>query len=280
MRRLILPSSLLLTAASICVLALSTPAGAAQALVCPQVRPSIVPCCPVPTNAPTNAPANSPDFVPCCAGANTCCAGTNACCGATMCCTPNPCTPAGLLTIAVSPDPSVAGHKVVISGGLTSNPVAGAQVVLWRELSGQTSFHQVTQTTTDSAGQYKLTLKRGMVNADQQFYVTAAGLKSAIVDQTVGALVGLAGTRTVAAGHAMVLRGHVTPSHAGQVVLIEQRRGSHWAVIARPKLGHASNYGVMHTFKRAGTAELRAVLPGDGRNNRSSSPVLTVTVNG
>jgi hypothetical protein len=207
-------------------------------------------------------------------------AGANTCCGATTCCTPNPCTPAGLLTIAASPDPSVAGQKVVISGGLTSNPVAGAQVVLWRELSGQTSFHQVTQTTTDSAGQYKITLKRGMVNADQQFYVTAAGRKSAIVDQTVGALVALAGTHAVAAGRAMPLRGHVTPSHAGQFVLIEQRRGSHWAVIARPKLGHASNFGVMHTFKRAGTAELRAVFPGDARNNRSSSPVLTVTVKG
>ncbi len=211
-------------------------------------------------------------------GANACCAGANACCGAATCCTPDPCTPAGLLTIASSPDPSVAGQKIVISGGLTINPVAGDQVVLWRELAGQTSFHRVAQTMTDSAGRYKFTLKRGTVNVDQRWYVTAAGLQSPTLAQTVGALVGLAGSRSATAGRAMLLRGHVTPSHAGQVVLIEQRRGANWIAIARPRLGHASNYGAMHTFARAGTAALRTVLPGDARNNRSSSPVLTVTV--
>ncbi len=269
MRRFTAPL-LVLAAASICVLALTSPAGAARTRLCPQQeRPSVVPCCPVPTNAPTT----SPDVVPCCFGAN-------ACCGVATCCTPDPCPPAGLLTIASSPDPSVAGHKIVISGGLTINPVAGDQVVLWRELAGQTSFQRVAQTTTDSAGQYTFTLKRGTVNADQRWYVTAAGLQSPTLAQTVDALVGLAGSSSATAGRAMLLRGHVTPSHAGQVVLIEQRRGGTWIVIVRPRLGHASNYGAIHTFTRAGTAVLRTVLPGDARNNRSSSPVLTVTVNG
>ena len=302
MRRFILPS-LLLTAASICVLALSSPAGAARAFVCAQQeRPSIVPCCPIPTTAPTNSPdvvsccpiaipccpgaiPCCPGAIPCCPGANTCCPGANtccpganACCGGTLCCTPTPCAPGGVLTIASSPDPSVAGHRVVISGGLTSNPTAGDQALLWRELAGQASFHQVAQTTTDSAGQYRFTLKRGTVNADQRWYVTAAGRQSPTLDQTVSALVGLAGSRSATAGRATLLRGHVTPSHAGQVVLIEQRRGGKWVVIARPRLGHASNYGAMHTFARAGTAELRTVLPGDARNNRSSSPVLTVSI--
>jgi hypothetical protein len=167
----------------------------------------------------------------------------------------------------------------VISGGLTSNPpTAGATVVLWRELSGQSTFHQLTQTTTDSAGQYKFTLKRGTVNADQRWYVTADGLESPTLDQTVNALVGLVGVHSVVVGHAMLLRGHVTPSHAGQVVLVEQRRGNRWAVIARPRLGHASNYGVMHRFTRSGTVSLRTVLPGDARNDRSGSSTLTVTV--
>ena len=76
----------------------------------------------------------------------------------------------------------------------------------------------------------------------------------------------------------MLLRGHVTPSHAGQIVLVEQRKGSQWTVIARPRLGHASNYGVMHRFVRAGTVVLRTVLPGDARNDRSGSSTLTVTV--
>jgi hypothetical protein len=151
-------------------------------------------------------------------------------------------------------------------------------VALWRELSGESTFHQVAQTTTDSAGQYTFTLKAGMVDADQQWYVSSNGLQSPTLHQFVNAVVGLAGLQSIVFGHAMLLRGHVTPSHAGQIVLIEQRRGSQWTVIARPHLGHGSNYGVMHRFARSGTVTLRTVLPGDARNNRSASGMLTVTV--
>jgi hypothetical protein len=169
---------------------------------------------------------------------------------------------------------------VVISGALSSNiaPIAGATVVLWSELSGQSTFGQVAQTTTNSAGRYTFTLKRGMVTADQQWYVTANGVRSPTLQQHVKALVGLTGLHTAVVGQAMLLRGHVTPSHAGQVVLIELRNGSQWTVIARPRLGHASSYGVMYRFKRSGTADLKAVLPGDAHNDTSGSPTLAVTV--
>jgi hypothetical protein len=166
---------------------------------------------------------------------------------------------------------------VVISGGLTP-PVAGATAVLWSEPSGQSTFRQIAQTATDSAGRYTFTLTRGMVSADQQWYVTANGLRSPTLQQHVKALVGLAGPHTAVVGRAMMLHGHVTPSHAGQVVLIELRKGSQWRVIARPKLGRASSYDVMYRFRRSGTADLRAVLPGDSRNDTSGSPVLAVTV--
>jgi hypothetical protein len=281
MRRLIVPSSLLSLAASLCVLAMLSPAGAAGSaphVICPQQRSNIVPCCPIPVNGTngTNRASSSPRIVPCCAQTNTCCPPT-ACCAQTACCA-TPCTPAAL-TIASSPEPSTAGGKVVISGAVTSNPPpAGAQVALWRELSGQSSFHQVAQTATDSAGHYKFTLKRGMVNADQRFYVTANALQSPTLQQHVKALVGLAGPRSVVVGQAMLLRGHVTPSHAGQVVLIEQRKGGQWIVIARPRLGHGSNYDVTHRFMRSGTIALRTVLPGDSRNLSSGSGTLTVTV--
>jgi hypothetical protein len=280
MRRLILPSSLVFLAASLCVLALLSPAGAAGSvphIICPQ-RSGVITCCPPPTSG-ANGAKSRPHIVPCCPVPTNCCpASAGACCAQAACCV-TPCTTGGL-TIASSPDPSTAGRKVVISGGLTSNPPAsGATVALWRELSGQSTFHQVAQTTTDSAGQYTFTLKPGMVNADQHWYVTANGLQSPTLHQSVNAVVGLAGLHSIAVGHAMMLRGHVTPSHAGQVVLIEQRKGSQWTVIARPRLGHASNYGVMHRFARSGAVTLRAVLPGDSRNNRSDSGTLTVTVN-
>ena len=288
MRRLIFPSSLLVLAASLLAIAAPGPAGAAGSaphIVCPQqnARSYMPPtCCPVPTNAKQRAAG---EFVPCCGYPGTCCApGTTCCTSGTTCCTSGTtcCTticPSGSLSIASSPDPSMAGRKVVISGGLTGNPVSGAQVALWRELSGQSSFHQVAQTTTDSAGQYTFTMKRGSVNADQQWYVTANGLTSPTLQQKVDALIGLAaGSRTATAGQPVALSGHVTPSHAGQVLLIEQSRGGSWAVIARPRLGHGSGYRLSHKFMRAGSVKLRAVLPGDSRNNRSNSPTLTITI--
>jgi hypothetical protein len=287
MRRLLVPSSLFFLAASLCVLAMLSPAGAAGSpqIICPQQQmPNIAPCCPTPVNGTdgtnaANGAKSRPRIVPCCPQSGTTCCTTTTCCAqAQAVCCVTPCTP-GSLTIAASPDPSTAGRKIVISGGLTSNPaVAGVKVVLWRELSGQTSFHQLAQTATDSAGQYKFTLKRGAVNADQQWYVTANGLQSPTLHQQVKALIGLSGLHSVALGQAMLLRGHVTPSHAGQVVLVEQRKGGLWTVIARPRLGHASNYGVMHRFRRSGTVALRTVLPGDSRNVRSGSSTLTVTV--
>jgi hypothetical protein len=305
MRRLIFPSSLFILVASLLVIAAPGPAGAAGTarsvphILCPQPhgQPTVVPCCPLPTNAKARASAQ---YVPCCpqasnpcctSGTNCCTAGTTCCTAGTTCCTTGTtccttgttcCTttcPSGGLSIAASPDPSTAGRKVVISGGLTSNPASGAQVVLWRELSGQSSFHQLAQTTTDSAGQYTFTMKTGSVNADQQWYVTSNGLTSPTLAQKVNALVGLASaSHTVTAGQAVALSGQVTPSHAGQVLLIEQRRGGTWAVIGRPRLTHASAYKLSHKFMHAGAIKLRAVLPADARNNRSNSPTLTVTV--
>jgi hypothetical protein len=189
---------------------------------------------------------------------------------------PAPCGP-GSLTIAASPDPSRAGQKVVISGAMAASPAAGAQVVLWRKLARQSTFSQAGQTTTDSAGRYTFTLRRVM--ADQQWYVTSNGMQSATVQQRVEALVGLVSSmRSAAVGQAIGLRGRVTPSHAGQVVLVEVSRGGAWHVIARPRLGHRSRYALSHAFARAGAVKLRVVLNGDRRNERSISRTVTITV--
>jgi hypothetical protein len=167
----------------------------------------------------------------------------------------------------------------VISGGFVGTPVSGAQVVLWREQAGQSSFHQLAQTTTDSAGKYTFTLRRGTVMADQAWYVSSNGVRSATIDQHVGAVVGLsAASRSAVAGQKVVLRGHVTPSHAGQTVLIEQKRGSAWRVIARARLGRSSGYTVAHRFSQAGATELRTVLRGDSRNDTSASRTVTIRV--
>jgi hypothetical protein len=71
----------------------------------------------------------------------------------------------------------------------------------------------------------------------------------------------------------------VTPSHAGEVVLIEQKRGAAWHVIAHPRLRSHSTYATSRRFANTGTVKLRTVLPGDARNVRSISRTVTVTVN-
>lgn len=265
--------SLLLVAASVAaiwLLALAGPAGARPHIICPQQRGFVVPpCCPLPAQ-PAAQPAQ-----PTCCGAQCC---QTTCCpptaGAASCCTPTPCVPP-TPTITSSPSPSKAGQTVVISGTAAS----GAAVALWRKLAHQSGFHQLSTTSADSLGKYTFTLKGGTVMADQEFYVTSSGGQSATLAQQVQALVALASSaRSTVVGRPVVLRGHVTPSHAGQVVLIEIARASGWQVIARPRLGHGSGYAVTHRFAEAGAVKLRVVLQRDSRNDRSTSATLTLTV--
>jgi hypothetical protein len=273
MRRSIVLISFAVAVAAV-ALAMLTPASPAGAIICPQASP---PCCPVPTQAARTAPVQ-----PICCQPTTCCAtGTTAstvCCPSAGCCT-SPCV-AGNLTIAASPNPSKAGTEVVISGGFTTNPQSGLAVVLWRELAGQSSFQQVSQSTTDGSGHYTFTLGRGKVMADQTWYVTAGGLRSSTVQQTVSALVGLSpSAHSTVVGHMIRLSGRVTPSHAGEVVLIEARRGDGaWQVIQRARLGHGSSYAVSGHFGQPGRVQVKAVLPADQRNTRSTSPAITITV--
>jgi hypothetical protein len=164
---------------------------------------------------------------------------------------------------------------VVISGTASS----GAQVALWRKLAKQSSFDQVSQTTADNSGNYTFTENRGTVMSDQEWYVTSNGTQSTTVTQHVAALVALAASAPSArVGRTVMLSGHVTPSHAGEVVLVEMSRGGAWHVIARPRLGRHSGYAVSHRFARSGAVHFRVVLGADRRNDRSVSPAVKVSV--
>ena len=279
MRRTIISLSLL-AAAAMCVVAMAGSAGAATLaprIICP-VNPHIVPCCPLPPK-PQSADAQPICCqTTCCTAAAPICCQNTTCCPSTGCCTPTPCA-AGSLTIASAPNPSIAGRQVVISGSLAGSSASGAQVVLWGKAAGQSSFRQVAQTTTDATGRYTFTLARGKVMTDQMWYVVANGVHSVTLQQHVSAIVGLsASTHTVAVGQAVRLRGHVTPSHAGESVLIEQSRAGSWRIIARARLGRGSTYAISRRFSQRGTVRLRAVLRGDLRNDRSNSPSLALAV--
>lgn len=268
--------SLFVLLASICVLAPVGAAGAASAspAVCPQ-ETGIVPCCPTPVQSAHKSDAQAACCQPstCCAsGSSSACCGTSTpCCGATVC--------ASGLTIASSPNPSIEGRKVVISGAMLNNSTAGAQVTLWQEVAGQSSFTNVGTAKLDSAGQYSFTMNSGVVKANRTWYVTAQGIQSPSVIQKVAALVAFSPAHaSVAAGKPVALRGSVTPAHAGEVVLIEQKAAGKWRIVGRPRLGHASTFAGSHRFIHAGVVKLRAVLPSDSRNQGSNSRTVTLRV--
>jgi len=272
MRRSIVFSLLLAASvAAISVLALAGPAGARPHIICPQqqqVAHIVPPCCPLPPAAD-----GQPAQPICCTNAQCPC--QTACCPQGGTCCPPTCSTPAVPTITSSPSPSKAGQKVVISGTAGS----GAAVTLWRKLAGQSSFQQVSTTSADSTGKYTFTLARGTVMTDQEWYVISNGARSTIVTQQVEAVVALASSaRSTAVGRAVVLRGHVTPSHTGQRVLIEAAHGRTWQVIARPRLGRGSVYSATHRFAKSGAVKLRVVLQGDSRNVRSTSATVTVKV--
>lgn len=256
MRRLLhllVPIGLLVIVAATAAAARSVaPSRAQRAIVCPGLRPALIPCCGPPTGAPDQV-----QQALCCPVIADC---------------------AFTITIISAPDPSTAGKPVEISGRLLGAG-AGTAVVLWQRLPNQSGFHRVAQGATNASGQYLLVLGRGVVKTTRQLYVTAGGATSATVDQQVHASLTLSpSARSVNRAARVVLKGLVTPSHARERILLEQRVKGKWRVIARPRLTRASRYSVAHRFIHQGVVDLRAVLSGDRRNTRSFSAVVTIAV--
>ena len=188
--------------------------------------------------------------------------------------------PITAVTVAVAPNPVVAGDPVVISGKVTGAARAYLPVQLWRMLPRQRRFHLAFQTPTDAQGRYTMTLPPQDVKTNTQWYASARGVQSAPTTQVVEALVSLQPSETlVAPGDRVVLSGHVIPWHGGDRVLIEQLGSRGWKVIARRTLNRGSNFAAAHRFGR-GTTQLRVVLPADTRNTVSYSPPLTLDVAG
>ncbi len=245
--------------------AVGAPAARA-AIACPVSRSSKIRCC-----GPPVAHASATRAIPCCYGVEP---------AQPICC---PTSTAGntCLTIATSPDPSSAGAQVVIGGQLLIGG-AGQTISLWQRLPGQTHFRLVQHgtATTNPSGDYLMVRPAGPVQTNRKWYVTANGLRSRTVTQSVRALVTLVPSETlVAPGDVVTLSGHVSPSHTGQRVKVELNAGRGWQTIAQPPLDSRSNYSVNYRVTQTGTFELKTVLAGDTRNIASSSPLLTIDPN-
>jgi hypothetical protein len=222
-------------------------------IICPlgAGRTMTVPCCGPPISG-------AQAVYPCCAGA------------AMIAC------PVPAATISASPEPSLSGAVVTISGVVTG---AGTAVQLWQELPGRASFSVVASTTADSAGAYRFTLPAGSVTTNRSWYVTAGRVHSATLSHQVKAKLSFtASPRRTPAGRRMTLSGTVAPSHAGERVLLQRQAGTGWKLVARVPLSAASRFRTRIRFTRAGRVRLRVLLPADARNVQSQTGVITLTV--
>jgi hypothetical protein len=163
----------------------------------------------------------------------------------------------------------------VTISGTARGFLRGTTVTLWQELPGQQSFHQVASTTRDSSGAYKFI--RGPIDTNRRWYVVAGGVHSNTVRQHVTAVVTLDGPKTAKLHTEVLFGGHVTPTHAGEPILLEEEATGAWRVVGSTTINHASNYTARVVFIHAGRVHLRALLPGDSRNARSTSRSVTVT---
>jgi len=187
----------------------------------------------------------------------------------------------GRLTIYAQPNPTAAGDAVRIFGRLQRSRSAHARVVLWHRLAGWRRFHLAARTTTNASGRYAIERGPGVVQTNRSWYVVAEGRRSRTLEQRVHALVTVGASQTTAApGDPVTLSGHVSPSHAGQYVMIEVQYGARWVTIARPRLDRASHFSAAYPFPSDAVDQVRAVLAGDQRNLRSYSPVVSISVNG
>lgn len=191
------------------------------------------------------------------------------------CCEPlaGPCPTA--LTIQASPDPSTARQAVRVTGQL-SRVAAGATVTLWQELPGQRAFHAVAHVGSDATGTYAFDLA---VQTNRSWYVTADGLTSVTVEQSVKAIVTLSVSgHKSGAGELVTFKGRVTPSHAGERIRVERRGGHGWVEIAAVRLTHGSSFTLHDHFAGTKAVRVRVALAGDSRNIASYSATLPATL--
>jgi phospholipase C len=180
------------------------------------------------------------------------------------------------ISIQSSSNPSTAGKPIILSGRLLGAPKASATVTLWQLLPGQRGFRSVLKTKTEAHGAYVIPL--ASVNTNRRWYVTSSGVRSRTIHQRVRALITLAPSENLPLpGDRVVLSGHVTPSHSGARVAIEQFGAHGWRVLARRRLNRGSNYAASHKFG-AGKTRLRVMMAADARNIGSSSPQLMLNV--
>ncbi len=181
-------------------------------------------------------------------------------------------------SISTAPNPSVAGERVLVSGRVPGAR-RGTAVSLYRQLPTGGRFVRVAVTTTNRHSAYVFRRTPGVVYTNRRFYVIARRRRSRTIAQAVEAVVSVSASSTIVSpGQSFTLSGHVTPSHAGESVLLEEEQpDGTWTLLTTAPLDAFSDYTASTQLASEGTFTFRVVLNADSRNVLSSSPTVTVT---
>jgi len=187
------------------------------------------------------------------------------------------------LTIAVTPNPAIAGEGVLVRGRLLGSQSAGRQILIYRHLAGSGSgFALVGRTTTDSAGDYQFTRPGEGVYGNQSWFARGpAGAHSRTLEERVAPLVSVSPSATSAdTDHPIVFRGALVPDHALQRVLLQEQVGSSddWRTLASGLVRGDSRYVLSHRWRRPGPHTVRVVVGGDARNLPGASDPVAVEI--
>jgi hypothetical protein len=188
------------------------------------------------------------------------------------------------LTIAVVPNPILAGQGVLIFGRLFGDGHAGQAIRLYHHLDGAgRGYSLIGAATTNQFGEYEFTRQEDVVMTNRDWFVRGPdGAHSRTAHERVAALVSEPAVSTTDGdtAHPIVFTGHVTPNHAfGRVYLQKQIASSDdWTPVAVGLIGPSSNYLIVHRFGIPGAYSLRVVFRGDARNIRNASDPVNVII--
>jgi hypothetical protein len=186
------------------------------------------------------------------------------------------------LTIHAVPNNIIAGEAVLIFGQLKGPDHANQVIHLYHRVNPNPGFSLIGTTTTNANGQYEFTRQEGIVDTNRSWFVRGPGVThSRTVHERVAALVSLAASSpTGLTRHPIVFSGHVTPDHAGSVVVLQEQKGSgdDWTTLGRTRVGPGSDYQISHAWRVPGAYDLRVKFRADARNTSAASDVTSIVI--
>lgn len=196
------------------------------------------------------------------------------------------------LMINASPNPILYGQTVTISGfapGLANQPVT-----LFSRVRHQHGFAPVTETTTNTQGEYTFPAQSPSTST---FYRVVAknssctGHKGACAGALIRSAVLFEGVKDiltasvspsgpVQAGQALTFSGTVTPEQTGHIIYLERQNasGNGFHVVKVSLIGAGSSYSLTYTIYTPGTSVFRVRIPGGPNDEGAVSQPFTIQV--